>query len=188
MDAVEICNAALDQLGSDRITSLEDESVLAELCAARFPAVRDAVLGERAWRFAIQRLEIAADASEPIYGYACRYALPSTVVQVLEASDGFDPLKDWQREGAFILTDTEGPIYVRAVCEVEDVSLWPPGFAQAVTTRLAADMCVSITEDKGRADTLWQRYRLHLREAIAADGMQGAHQTRATYAVNRWRA
>lgn len=174
MDAVGICNAALDQLGADRIQALDQEnSTLAELFAAQFGPVRDAVLGERAWRFATQRHEIAADEQAPAYGFAYRYAVPSVVIQVLEVSDGTNRVDTWKREGAFILTDTASPIYIRSVDQVEDVSLWPALFGRAVSTRLAAELCVAITENRSLAGDLWQLYRRHLTEAALADAKQG---------------
>lgn len=188
MDAVEICNAALDQLGVDRIQSLEDESSRAELCSARFAIVRDAVLGERAWRFAIGRHEIAEDGESPAYGYGRRFPLPSIVVQVLEVSDGADDLSDWQREGAFLLANAEGPIFIRSVDQVEDVALWPAVFCSAVVARLAAELCIPLTEGKAVAESLWALYRRHLGEAAASDGKQGARSTWDTSFVNRWRA
>lgn len=188
MDALGICNAALDQIGADRIQALDEESRLAELCAARFAPVRDAVLAERVWRFAIVRREIAEDAAAPAYGYAHRYELPSTVVQVLEASDGVYQLEAWEREGAYILTDAESPICVRSVDQVEDVALWPAAFAQAVTTRLAAELAMPVTENRGLTGELWQLYRRHLTEAAASDAKQGVHGSTRTNVVNQWRA
>lgn len=171
MDAVEICNAALDMLGVDRIQSFDEESTRADLCSARFPAVRDAVLAERPWRFATARHELAEDGTAPTYGFAHRYAIPSETLQVLDVTDGTYSLDAWKREGAFILTDQEAPIFIRSTDQVDDVSLWPPGFCRAVETRLAAELCGTLTE--GNATTFWQLYGMRLSEAALRDAGQG---------------
>ena len=171
MDAVGICNAALELLGVDQIQALDEESSPAELCNAHFVPTRDAVLGEGVWRFAIQRHELAADAEAPAYGYAHRYQLP-TVIQILEANDGEYPLEAWEREGRYLLTDQAGPIYIRSVDQVDDVSLWPPGFSQAVITRLAATFAPVLSENRSLAADLWQLYLRQLKEALLADGQQ----------------
>ena len=187
MDKVALCNLALSALGDDTISTLTDASTLAELCSTNFDAVRDAVLGERAWRFATVRRQLAADATAPAWGAAHRYALPKTVIQVLEASDGTHPLPDWRREGGFVLTDQAGPIYIRSVEQIEDVSLWPPGFCQAVAARLAAVLAVPVTESRPLAEQLWKLYRMRLSEAGTADALQGVHGSTRTNTVNRWR-
>lgn len=173
MDAVEICNAALDMLGADRINALEDENSRAELCAARFPACRDAVIGERPWRWATQRHELAADPDAPAYGFAYRYPLPAEVSQVLEASDGDQPVDVWRREGPFILSDTASPIFIRSVDIIDDVALWPAGFCRAVETRLAADLCAPLSEGQSHGAELWKLYGVRLAEASLADAKQG---------------
>lgn len=184
MDAVAICNLALGWVGAGRIAALTEASKLAELCNANFAPVRDAVLEERAWRFATLRRPIAADATAPSWGYAYRYLLPSTVVRVLEVSDGSSSLRDWEREGGYVLTDQVSPIYVRCVERVEDPAGWPPGFTMAVALRLAATLATTLSENRALQDELWARYRDQVKRAGAVEGQQG----RAGTLTNDWLA
>ena len=182
MDAVEICNMALGWVGAGRITSLSEASTLGELCRRNFGPVRDAGLEERAWRFATVRRQLAAAAADPAYGFAYQYLLPSSVVRVLEASDGAEPLLDWTREGQYVLTNQSGPIYVRSVERMDDPGTWSPGFTQAMATRLAATLAVAIAENRALHEELMARYRKLMLRSGALDGQQG----RAQSTTNNW--
>lgn len=182
MDAVGICNLALGWVGAGRIAALTEASRLAELCNANFNPVRDAVLEERAWRFATTRRAIAAAAAGPAWGYTYRYLLPSSVVRVLEVSDGSAPLTDWEREGQYVVTNQASPIYVRSIDRVDDPAGWPPGFTMAVATRLAATLATTISENRALQEELWARYREQLKRAGAVEGQQG----RAGTTTNDW--
>jgi hypothetical protein len=182
VDAVGICNMALGWLGAGTITALTEASTLGELCAANFNPVRDAVLEERAWRFATQRRSVAADPVAPAYGAAYRYLIPSQVIRVLEVSDGADQLLDWQREGDYVITDQASPIYLRSVERVDDTARWTPGFTMSMATRLAATLAITLTENRALQADLWSLYARRLQEAGAKDGMQG----RGRFTTNDW--
>lgn len=190
-DKLSICNAALGELAKNQLTALDDDSVEAEYCDAQFDLVRDAVLAERscAWRFARGRHSLPADATAPTFGWTYRYLLPSEVIQVLELDEVDDEL--WELEGRYILTDQAAPIRIRTVDRIEDVSVWPPGFVTAMTTRLSAVLCVPLTEDATHMRNLWALYARQLADAATAnarEGAQGESNTDAIDAVNAWRA
>lgn len=174
MDVVGICNAALGLVGSGSITALDDATTEAGLCTRLYTPARDAVLAERVWTFATERVTVAADATAPAYGYAYRYAIPSTTLRVLEVGDGTSSSDvDWRREGAFVLTDQAGPIFMRVLKRIEDPALWSPGFVQALTYRLAADLCTPLNENRTLRADLWNLYQSSLKTAAYTDGMQG---------------
>lgn len=171
MDKLGVCNSALGAIGAKRIGSLEERSEQARLCAEQFDLVRDAVLGERPWRFATFRHELAAAGDAPAFGYAYQYPLEAKVIRVLDVD--VDDVDDWRQEGRAVLTNTAGPVFIRSVDQVEDVSSWPPGFCQAVATRLASVLAGPLTESRTLVADLRELYRLHLAEAARADAAQG---------------
>ncbi|MBK9446181.1 MAG: hypothetical protein IPO00_08835 [Betaproteobacteria bacterium] len=174
MDQVGICNLALGWLGATPIVSIADASTEAQLCAANWAAVRDAVLEAKAWTFATERTNLAADGVAPSYGFGVRYQVPSTLLRILEVDDGsgYGDL-EWVREGAYLLTDQPAPLYIRFVKRVEDPALWSPGFVMAMSYRLAAVLTISLTENRASHADLWRLYVQALEDAARLDGMQG---------------
>jgi hypothetical protein len=173
MDKTAICNLALALVGEKSITSIDDESRVAELCSVNWDAARDAVLEARPWSFAIVRRSIAAAGAAPDWGPTKRFPLPATVLRALQASDGAEDLDDWRVEDRHVLTDYEGPVKVRSIEQVEDPAKFSPGFVQALAAYLAYVLAVPITESRTLKADLWQEYQLRVKEAGALDGMQG---------------
>ena len=64
--AVSICNQALSLVGANSIISLDDNTTEARLCKAIYEPVRDALLEEHAWTFAIKWIDIPRLANPPL--------------------------------------------------------------------------------------------------------------------------
>lgn len=176
MDVVGLCNAALGLVGATAITSLTDASTNAELCNRIYTICRDEVLSQKEWTFAVTRASLAVDGTAPEYGRTKRYAIPSTAIAVLQATDAEETDIEWVREGAYILTDQASPIKVRLLTRVDDPALWSPGFTMAVTYRLACALAGPLTENRAKEESLFNLYRVALKSAATNDGMQGRSQ------------
>jgi hypothetical protein len=189
MDQVGICNLALGWLGVKPITAMDDATTEAELCDANWDAVRDATLEARQWTFAVERAQLAADASAPVSGWTARYQVPADCIRVLSADLGDDENDiQWQREGQFVVCDEASPIFIRYLKRVEDTLLWSAGFTMAMAHRLAATLSTPLTENRSLQADLWRLYAVALKEAAALDGMQGKPEQRRTSTLVRWRA
>lgn len=189
MDQVGICNLALGWVGANPITALDDASTNAQLCSANWDAVRDSVLEAREWTFAVDRVELAADATAPAFQWGLRYQLPSTCVRVIEADDGSGYSDfEWVKEGRYLLTNQAAPLAIRYVKLVEDTALWSPGFAMAMAYRLAFSICIPINENRTLQGDLWSLYQKTLTEAGRLDGLQGRseHVRQSALHQRRW--
>jgi len=76
---VEICNAALSKIGisgNNRITSLSQNTKNAKACDERYATLRDLLLEQHPWNFALKRVQLAASTEAPsyefTYAYSCR--------------------------------------------------------------------------------------------------------------------
>lgn len=173
MDPVAICNFALGLVAGKLIVTLDDETTEARLCKVSFDQVRDAVLEAKAWTFATRRYVLAPSAEAPLFGWGKQFPLPADVLRVLWCDDGSgDRRLDWAREGQAILADVEA-VHLVAIARVEDAALWSPAFAQAMATRLAAELAVPLSENRSLQADLWTLYERKLKEAATLDGMQG---------------
>lgn len=199
MDPVDIANLGLGWLGVKPIASFTEPTTPARRVQGAFNGLRDAVLEDAEWSFATRRASLPRDPTTPLFGYASRYALGPEVITVVKAFpsastgiiDAFAASMDppdsdalvWVVEqgldagGAqkrYILADTLATsLWIKAVMRVEDYTLWSPSFCQAMAARLAADLCLSLTQDKGLAASMWQLYRAKIEAAKGNDAKQG---------------
>ena len=176
---VAIANIALGWLGANSIRSLDDPSTTAELMRENYPFIRDAVMTEAAWMFATARqTSTVADKSE--WGNKFKHPVPVDWLQVLRvfrdvSTDRELPSKSWVREGNFILT-REGTVYLRGIKRITDTALFHPAFVQCLAARLAADLCMTITQNQKQQGLMLQLYGVKLDEAKNGDGIQGDNE------------
>jgi hypothetical protein len=158
---VSICNSALAKLGADRITSLEQDTRNARICRERFPFLRNEVLRAHVWGFAKKRVSLAASSDTPDFGWDYAYLLPSDCLRVIR-EDYIDV--DFDIEGRYILTDnsTFDLIYI---FEETNSGNFDYMFAEALATRLAADISYVITQSNTMMTTMMQAYASLIRDA-----------------------
>lgn len=192
MEPVDIVNLGLGFIGCGPIASFDEETKLAARVKGSFDGLRDKVLEDRDWTFAIGRLAAQRDAAAPAWGYPSRYELPADVLRAIEVVDssgagsidafaaGLYPVGgglDWQKEGRFIVADTRADqLYVRAVMRVTDARVWSPSFCQCLAARVARDLCLPLADNHALFRDMASLYRDELLEAAANDGRQGRTQ------------
>ena len=175
--AISICNISLSWLGGNVIIAFEDETTEAILCSANYDSSRLAVLEEREWTFAAARAIPNKLADAPAFGYSSAFQLPTNPVCIkvrkVSNSPRFDTkIEDWVKEGDQILANQD-VIYIKYTKDVTDPTKFSPGFVQSLAARIAADICVPLTENVDLFASYWQLYLNKLETAGANDGMQG---------------
>lgn len=201
---VEICNIALGWLGGTLIISLDDPSVEAKLCKANYDSIRDTVIEEREWTFAVKRLEPVALVDRPLYGYDRAFQIPEEVIRILQVSraggdvvsgdvqgsfisatrggtgTGRETRIEWNREGDQILASNADRIYARVLIRIEDTTKFSPAFTQALAARLAMDLAIPLTNDAKLQSVMAGMYGEKMQLAASTDGMQGrSHNVRS---------
>lgn len=168
---VDIASNALTKIGAESITSFDDGTKRANLCRDYYPRVRDAVLRAYPWNCAIERQELALDATAPLFGYAHKYQLPVIpyCLRVLEVED--DP--EFRIEGRYLHTDEE-TVKIKFIARITDPGLFDSLLVEAIEARLASELSLPVGSGGG-ADALkmWSLYEAKLREARTNDGMEG---------------
>ncbi len=189
---VSICNIALSWLGEKPIISFDDPTNTAQLCKVNYEPLRDAVLEERVWTFAVARIKPARLSDDPPYGFDAYFQIPPDVIKVLQvskaaavdnsgvyASPRFDtgqgkesPIP-WNREGDRIATSQATAIYARVLKRIEDTNKFSAMFVQALAARIAMDLCIPITENRTLQEQMTTLYAAKLAMAASSDGSQG---------------
>lgn len=166
---VDLCNKALDKLGHGPITSLGDGTKSANLCDRSWPLVRDQVLRDHPWNFAIKRATLAPVVAAPDWGFNKAFTLPSDCLRLIEVRDL--STDDYTVEGRQILCD-EDVLYIRYVYRVTDPNVYDPAFFDTAACRLAFELAEALTQSNTKKDALFQEYDDSLLRAKRADAQE----------------
>jgi hypothetical protein len=82
---------------------------------------------------------------------------------------------DWQREGDYILTDSS-ELKIKYIKKITDTSKYDATFAEALATKLAADISYSLVQSVTLKDTLMKEAEMALRTARSFDAQEGTPQ------------
>ena len=169
----DIANQALGMVGNQPITSIDDASVAANLCARFFPRLRDELLRNHPWKFAMRRASLPASDVAPVWSTMKAFPLPADCLRLL-ALDLYDPDIRWQVEGGNVVAELDGPLDVLYTARVEDVAAWDATFTSAMCARLAMELAMPLAQSGTLRQQMESEYRRTLREARSLDSMQAA--------------
>jgi hypothetical protein len=185
---VDIANYALNTLGATNIVSLDENSKPARLINQRYSAVRDYVFRSHPWNCLLRRAELAQETETPAFGYAYQYALPTNpyCLRVLEFSNGSMSYPQdnmfsntggpvFVIEGRKLLTD-EGTAKIKYVAQITDPQEYDVGLIEALSARLAMEICYAITGSTSMVQITAAMYDDKIKEARFTDGTEGAPQ------------
>lgn len=174
---VYICNQALNFLGKNQITSLDDPSKEAEWCRSNYPELRDALLEQELWSFALVRAKSTTADRDP-WDQVYTHRIPADWLSVQRVFDSISdprlmvPSEGWTREGEYILTK-EPTIYLWGTNRITNTGQFSSLFVQALVAKVALAGCIKFTEKSEHLTRISQMYDMRLSEAINADALQG---------------
>jgi hypothetical protein len=204
---IDICNKAILRIGGNMISAtsglvadLDDSSLEAKLCKLNYALIRDVVTEDRVWSFAIKRALLdTPEITPPLFGFDQQFAKPSDALNIWRVSydqyaasyDGTesDVQGDWRVEGDYILanSDTIRVEYVRRMDLTDDINLFTPQFIDSFSLRLAAEICVPISENAGLFKALAAEYEKRKMDAYAINGSQAKHERFSSTQLTRAR-
>lgn len=177
-DYVTVANLALSKLGEDdQLRDPDQDSHAARSVRAVWTPVRRAVLRKGNFNFAMARAELAAQAPTALgyrspYPYTNRFPVPADFVRLVEVLDPAEIREHYNFERKAILANTDGPVFVRYVGDVEDVGDWDDLFVEAFAARLAYQIADRITGDRGRKADCWNEWRDAIGKAGGVDAKE----------------
>lgn len=173
--SVDICNSALAKVGTARIASLSDNTEEARLCNELYPKLKLELLRSHPWNFAIDRVELAEIANDPIFEYDIQFQLPDNCIRVLgiDATENYKNI-EWKVEGRKILTKGVASLMIKFINSdvVEDD--FDESFKEALAFRIAADLAYPLTQSISLSDNLYQKYERSLALARSYDAQEGS--------------
>ena len=181
-----IMNMALDLLIEESIDDTSDDRPVARWLARNYETVRDALLRQHPWNFALKRDSLAADPTAPAFEWAYRYLLPSDCLRLLPLTVAGDmngsPI--WHVvEGLYLLTDEPAPLKVKYIARIENPGLFDPNFVNALVHILANKAAHWMTGKAGFAEKLRDPTREAIFNAQLLDSLEGSAASPADYDI-----
>lgn len=166
---VDVCNKALDKLGHGPITSLADGNKAANLCDRNWPLVRDQVLRDHPWNFAVKRAILAPLTDAPLWGFSYCFELPADLLRLVEVRDL--STGEYVVEGRKLLCNSTA-VYIRYIQRVEDPNVYDAAFVDSAACRLAFELCEAITQSNTKKEVIFQEYDDSLLRAKRVDAQE----------------
>lgn len=174
---IQIANRGLQILGYQPISSIQENSRGARAMNRAYQPVLLSELRQNIWRFAIKRIQLAAAATQPVFGPANYYPLPGDFIMLAPADTNVDDLgsigsgmpRDWQIEnsgnGIAIITNDAAPIDVRYISSNITESMFDVSFAEAFSASLAMETCEELTQSNTKIVTCERFYEKAIQQA-----------------------
>jgi len=189
---VQICNKALLRLAANQVSSpngevsqLQEDSLEAKLCKANFNLIRDIVLEDRVWSFALRRSVLdTPDPQSPAFGYSNRFLAPPNALNIWRvqwasenSNQNVKTNDPWILEDNYILTDAD-KIFVHWIERLDSQTIARASnqFVDVLSLRLAIEFCMPLTENATMQQALMQEYQMRLVDASAVDGSQATRE------------
>lgn len=166
--AIQICNGALIKLGARVITSFDDSMKEAELCKERYPRLRDKLLRDHTWNFSKVVVTLTDDgASElfPRWGYV--FSVPPDLGRILSVRNVNDDDITYETVQGALHCNFPSIVlrYVANFTDADDGLDFPDDFAEALANLLAAEICISLTQEQSLRQTYYEAFMITVSQA-----------------------
>jgi hypothetical protein len=193
MTTLQIANAALAELGSQRITTLDDATEPARLCKANVASAIKEILELGKWKAARAQAELTQNTSGPDFGWDYSYNLPADYLRMVTFNevDSDDVIQElFERQGNILLTDEDevSIVYVKDLTVASnDVNLMGPLLTRCCILNLAIKLSIPLTNGSRAArDGLANDLEIALRKAKAANAGESFQPTIDPASGSRW--
>lgn len=163
----QIVNRALQLVGQEPISSLDESTPSAKTCKLAWDDVKNAVLRSHAWASVSKRVRLSRLAETPAWEFQYYYQLPSDFLRIVEV----EPQSVYTREGNRLLSN-EKELSILYVHETEDVNLFGPILSMAIAYKLASEIAYKFTASTSLEGRLNQKYEDILAEARGVDARE----------------
>jgi hypothetical protein len=166
---LDLVNAALVKLGALPIRSFDDADASAGVAAALYPVVAEATLTAHPWSFTLKRARLGPLDGAPLADFGARFPLPADFLRAIYVDDrGSSPR--YAIVAGELHTDARDVVLTYQFRPGEDV--FPPFFRAALVAKLAAELCIPVTESTARAEALDRLAERELERAWSIDRAQ----------------
>jgi len=163
-----IVNSALIKLGVEIISALPGTTRQGAIANEQYSKIRDELLYEHPWNFAIKRATLVATVNTPEFDFAYEYTLPADCLRVWATQYEED---FYQVEGTKLYSNYSD-VKIRYISKVTDASTFSPQFSELLSLKLAADLAYILVQSNPLKVILLQEYNVKLRDSRSHDGQE----------------
>jgi len=153
-----VANHALQKLGAQLISSMNEDTREARTVNACYSILRDRELRAHSWNFSIKRVALAPSSTVPAFEFAKAFPLPSDCLRPLPPARDVDWTIEYHNGSKHILTNEGTVIYLRYVSRVTDETQFDPLFADMLACKIAWHCCEEITQSNQKKADIEREY------------------------------
>lgn len=174
----DIGNRAVSKLGGERFSNIDtDNTKPAKVIRAMWDIIRDALLCEYPWSFALTRTQLAKDTASPSWGYNNQFTLPSDFLALVEIKGNPDyRMESASTGGNRIVTNEGSPLFILYIRRVVNTAEFDPLFLESFATRLAYEGCEELTQSNTKKQILGNEFKESIRRAYVNNSIQNPPQ------------
>ncbi|WLE60287.1 hypothetical protein GIY62_06420 [Burkholderia plantarii] len=173
--SISICSSALVELGDKPISSFQDPSTRAQVCAIRYEGVRDAVLRSHPWNSCTKRVVLAPLADAPAFDWPHQFQLPADWLRTIQVGNRRNSLS-FAAEGNRILALVNALPLVYIFRNTVEAT-WESTLVDVVTKAMKAALAYPITQSASMAQVAMGEFASVLKTAKAENGQDDDTQT-----------
>lgn len=172
MSDVDIYNAAMDELGVERVLSFSETSKQSKLADKAYTLHRQALLEDHYWNFAETRKLLAVLSSAPIFGFDLKYQLPTDCLKAKHLDNKVAKFKVEADRTLHTNLVTASLLYI---IDVTDTSKMSAMFRKLLAYDIAIALCMTLTQKRTLKADLIEARKLYIRDARSSDGREGTN-------------
>lgn len=191
---VDICNFALQNLGANSITSIDEGTTEANECKLRYNSSRRALLQMHQWNFAIKRVALARDTATPAFNYNYQFTMPADYLYMIMTSleeqfqspapqivnsflyvhdvPYYGGIDKYRIEGNKLLSYEE-EVKIVYVADEQNTGLYSSTFVELLARYLSYQIAYRVVGSRSERDSQKTIFEQELQEFQSIDSQQG---------------
>lgn len=174
-NAISLCSCALLKIGASSITSFNDGTVESEIASALYPHIRDSLISSYPWSFATTHTILPRLEETPKADFSYAFLLPIDFLRVISIGqnnkgDGLE----YRIFGNKLFADIDC-VTLTYIFRPNEADM-PAYFTSLLTSYLAKEFCLPITESTSRAEFLTKEAEEMYQRAKLTDSQQNPPQ------------
>lgn len=168
---ISICSKALMKLGVDGLVSFDDGTAEADVASNLYSLVKDGLISSYPWSFASAQKKLPKLLNKPIADYANSYLLPNDCLRIISAGSGRRSQGIEYRICENMLCTNSPEVIITYIFRAKE-DIFPAFFVDALTTKLAAEFSIALTEDINKSNFFLKRAEEEIKNARLIDAQQ----------------
>lgn len=188
--STEICKLSLDLLQGGSVSDITSASTsIEEVCARWYDHTRRKLLRQHPWNFAIKRAELAASATEPLFGASAQFPVPADFLRLLRVVDEDSRIVGaesyfFENRQLMLRWSDEDVCRIIYIADEEDVTKFDDLFIDLLAVEIAMSIAYLVTQNNANIERLAGIRKTLISAAKSIDGQEQPPESRRA-SINR---